>query len=73
MCSHPIIIVFEGTLFQTARSKARLAFGLESTILDSVLGYVQYKKCMNICPSSPNGPTAIVISAWFLSRICPIA
>ena len=51
--------MLEGTLIDVARFRARCAFGLDAEILGSDLGGVPYRKRMNICHSSPNGPMAI--------------
>ena len=75
LCDHTSFAppsMLEGTLFDVARFRARCAFGLDMEILGRDLdlgGAVRYRKHMNICPSLPNGPIAIGISAWLLSRI----
>ena len=65
--------MFDGTLLEIAKSRARCAFGFELDIFGSDLGAVPYKNLMNRSPISPNGPIAIGINAWLLSMICPIA
>ena len=53
--------MFDGTLLEVARSRARCAcaFGFDADILGNDLGGVPYKNHMNICPKSPKGPMTI--------------
>ena len=56
-------------MFDMARFRAHCAFGVDVEMLGRDLGGVPYRYYrnhmnMNICPSSPNGPMAIGISAW---------
>eukprot|EP00956_Cyclotella_meneghiniana_P034216 scaffold102497_cov43-Cyclotella_meneghiniana.AAC.1 len=55
--------MFDGTLLEMARSRARCALGLESEIIGKDLGAVPYKNLLNRSPISPNGPIAMGIKA----------
>ena len=55
--------MFDGTLLEMARSRARCALGLELEIFGKDLGAVPYKNLLNRSPISPNGPMAMGISA----------
>ena len=59
--------MFEGTLLEMARSRARCALGLELDIFGNDLGAVPYKNLMNRSPISPNGsmPMAMVLVLGF--------
>ena len=55
--------MFDGTLLEMARSRARCALGLELEIFGKDLGAVPYKNLLNRSPISPNGPMAMGINA----------
>ena len=65
--------MFDGTLLEVARSRARCAFGFDADILGNDLGGVLYRNHMNICPNSPKGTMTIGTIAWLLSIIWPMA